>query len=99
MMGRLDAANRYQSAPHVPGGNAFAHDNMGIATAHASTPVAAMILIVSAMAAIFTQLPTSAMSQNGGQKSPRAYLELRRSRAKLPRRLPIARCAFLARQT
>jgi hypothetical protein len=59
-------------------------------------PAAAMILMVASMAAIFAQLPASTMGQDCGQKKPRAHLGLRRSRAKLPRRLPIARTLSFA---
>ena len=62
---------------------------MGITTANASMPAAAMILMVAAMAAIFAQLPASTMGQDGGKKKPRAHLGLRRTRAKLPRPLPM----------
>ena len=98
MMSQLDAANGYQWSPHMQGGSAWAQGNMRITTAHASMPAAAMILMVASMAAIFAQLPASTMGQDCGQKKPRAHLGLRRSRAKLPRRLPIARTLSFARR-
>lgn len=85
MMSSLDAANGYQWATHTQGGSTWAQGNMGITTANASMPAAAMILMVAAMAAIFAQLPASTIGQDCGPIKLRAHLGLRKSRAKLPR--------------